>query len=157
MMGFGAGVVLAAAVLVAAAIPAAAQQTREEIAAEQRRARSRELHPEEPGGVERTFLKLSDERWLDRLFNPRQGFFVRVGLPVEGAAFAAGPAWRASDAGRHYTFTASAAGSISREWLGELALQVPDVMPRLANDRFFADVAVSRSGRIENEFWGLGN
>lgn len=156
MKGFG-GAILAAALLAAAATPATAQQSREEIAAEQRRARSGDLHPAEPGGVERAFLTLSDERLLDRLFNPRKGFFVRVGLPVEGAAFAAGPAWRASDAGRRYTFTASAAASISREWLGELALQVPDVLPRLGRDRFFADVSVSQSGRVENEFWGLGN
>jgi hypothetical protein len=154
--GLAAGVVLAAAVL-AAVSPAAAQQTREEIAAEQRRARSRDLKPAEPRGVERMFLTLSDERLMDRLFNPRKGFFVRVGLPVEGAAFAAGPAWRASDAGRRYTFTASAAGSISREWLGELALQIPDALPGLGRDRFFVDLSLSRSGRVENEFWGLGN
>ena len=150
-------ILLTAAVVAAAAAPAAAQQTREEIAAEQRRARSQDLHPTEPGGVERAFLTLSDERLLDRLFDPRHGFFVRVGLPAEGAAFGAGPAWRASDAGRHYTFTASAAASISREWLGELALEIPDALPRLGRDRFFADLSVSRSGRVENEFWGLGN
>src|SRR5262249_39749698 len=85
------------------------------------------------------------------------GFFVRVGLPVEGASFAAGPAWRASDPGRHYTFTASAVGSISREWLGELALQIPDALPGLGPNRFFADQSVAQSGRVENEFWGLGN
>jgi hypothetical protein len=152
-----AAAVLAAAFLVAPATPAAAQQTRGEIAAEQRRGRSRELHPTEPGRVERTLLMLSDERLMDRLFNPRRGFFVRVGLPAEGSAFGAGPAWRASDAGRRYTFTASAAASISREWIGELALQVPDALPRLGGDRFFADLSVSRSGRVENEFWGLGN
>lgn len=156
-MGFSSRALWVAAFLVAAAIPAAAQQTREEIAAEQRRARSQDLQPTEPGFVERTMLKLSDERLMDRLFDPRHGFFVRVGLPVEGASFAAGPAWRASDAGRHYTFTASAAGSISREWLGELALQIPDALPGLGRDRFFADLSVSRSGRVSNEFWGLGN
>jgi hypothetical protein len=156
-MGFGAGAMLAAAFLVAAATPVAAQQTREEIAAEQRRARSDDLHPTGPGKVEQAFLTLSNERVMDRLFDPREGFFVRVGLPVEGASFAAGPAWRASDASRYYTFTASAAGSISREWLGELALQIPDVLPGRAHDRFFADLSISRSGRVENEFWGLGN
>ena len=142
---------------VQAAIPAAAPETRAEIAAEQRRARSQDLQPTEPGLVERTMLTLSNERLMDRLFDPRHGFFVRVGLPVEGASFAAGPAWRASDAGRHYTFTASAAGSISREWLVELALQIPDALPRLGRDRFFANLSVSRSGRVSNEFWGLGN
>src|SRR5882724_3565835 len=156
-MGLSARAVWVAAFLIAAATPAAAQQTREEIAAEQRRTRSQELQPTEPGAVERTMLWLSDERLADRLFDPRHGFFVRVGLPVEGASFAAGPAWRASDPGRHYTFTASAAGSISREWLGELALQIPDALPRLGRDRFFAALSVSRSGRVSNEFWGLGN
>lgn len=156
MKGFAAGAMLAAAWLAGVA-PATAQQTREEIAAEQRRARSQEVQPAEPHGVERAMLTLSDERLMDRLFNPRKGFFVRVGLPVEGAAFAAGPGWRASDPGRRYTFTASAAGSISREWLGELALQIPDALPRLGRDRFFLDLSLSRSGRVENEFWGLGN
>ena len=156
-MGFSVRAVWVAAFLVAAATPAAAQQTREEMAAEQRRARSEDLQPTEPGVVERTMLRLSDERLMDRLFDPRHGFFVRVGLPVEGASFAAGPAWRASDPGRHYTFTASAVGSITREWLGELALQMPDALPRLGRDRFFANLSVSRSGRVSNEFWGLGN
>jgi hypothetical protein len=155
--GFRAGAALVAALLVSAPAPAAAQQTRGEVVAEQRRAKSRHLRPSEPGRVERTLLKLSDERLLDRLFNPRRGFFVRVGLPNEGASFGAGPAWRASDLARRYTFTASTAASISREWLGELALQVPDLLPRLGDDRFFAGLSLSRSGRIENEFWGLGN
>lgn len=138
-------------------MPVSAQQTREEIAAQQRRARGEELQPTGPAKAEQLFLTLSNERLMDRLFDPRKGFFVRVGLPVEGASFAAGPAWRASDPGRHYTFTASAAGSISREWLGELALQIRDVLPALGRNRVFADLSVSRSGRVENEFWGIGN
>jgi hypothetical protein len=156
-MGFRSRAGWVAALLVAVATSAAAQQTREEIAAERRRARSEDLQPTEPAFVERTMLTLSDERLLDRLFDPRHGFFVRVGLPVEGASFAAGPAWRASDAGRHYTFTASAVGSTGLEWLGELALQIPDALPRLGRDRFFTNVSVSRSGRVSNEFWGMGN
>ena len=142
--------------LILSASPAAAQDTREQIAADQRKARSGEVRPVEPGRLERTFLTLSDERVLDRLFNPRRGLFVRTGLPVQGAAIAAGPAWRASDFNRRYTFTASTAVSVSREWIGELALQVPDLVPSLGADRVFADLSVSRSGRIGNEFWGLG-
>ena len=157
MRNFCGGAVVAAALIAGAARPLEAQQTRAEVAAEQRRARSETLQPAEPGRVERTFLTFSDERVLDRLFNPHHGFFVRVGLPAEGAAFGGGPAWRASDPGRHYTFTASAAASISREWLGELSLHVPDALPALGRDRFFVDVSLSRSGRVENEFWGLGN
>ena len=50
---------MAALLLAVIPPPAAAQPTREEMAAEQRRAKSRELQPQEPGTVERTFLKLS--------------------------------------------------------------------------------------------------
>jgi hypothetical protein len=153
----GAGAILAVAFLMTAAQPAAAQQTREEIAAEQRKARASDLKPTEPGFVEKTMLTLSDERLMERLFDPREGWFLRVGLPVEGASFALGPAWRASDPGRRYTFTASAVGSISREFLGEVSLAMRDVLPSLGHDRFFADVSFGRSGRISNEFWGLGN
>ena len=137
--------------------PVAAQPTREKIAAEQRLLKSREARPVEPSRIERTMLKLSDERFLDRLFNPRHGWFVRVGLPIEGAALAAGPAWRAGDADRSYVFTASSAVSLSREWIGELALQLPDVLRSAADDRLFATVSLSRSGRVENEFWGMGS
>ena len=151
---------LRAALLVAIALgvslPASAQQTREEIAAEQRLARSREVRDTRPGRVERAFLTLSDERVLDRLFDPRQGLFVRAGLPTDGASMAAGPAWRASDYNRRYTFTASTAMSVSREWIGELALTVPDLLPSVADDRLFAEVSVSRSGRLLSEFWGMG-
>jgi hypothetical protein len=99
---------------------------------------------------------LSDERVLDRLFKPRHGVFVRAGLPTEGASMAAGPAWRASDFNRRYTFTASTAMSVSREWIGELAVQVPDLLPTIADDRFLAEVSVSRSGRLLSDFWGMG-
>jgi outer membrane protein assembly factor BamA len=153
----GAGAMLAVAFLLAVTAPVDAQETRAEIAAEQRRAKSRELRPKEPNRVEQAFIRFSDERVLERWFNPRRGLFARMGLPTEGAAFGGGPAWRISPPGRPYTVTASAAASISREWLGELDLQIPDVLPRVANDRFFAGFSVSRSGRIENEFWGLGN
>jgi len=156
-LSYKARAVVVAAVFVVMAPPAIAQETREQAADEQRQARSRDLQPTEPGFVERSMLALSQDRVMDRLFDPRKGFFVRVGLPVEGASFAAGPAWRASDPARRFTFTASAVGSISREWLGELSLEVRDVMPRIARNRFFADASLSRSGRVENEFWGLGN
>ena len=151
---FRAAVVMAVGLCVS--MPAAAQDTRAAIAAEQRLARSREVRDTEPGRIERTFLTLSGERVLDRLFNPRHGLFVRAGLPTEGASMAVGPAWRASDFNRRYTFTASTAMSVSREWIGELALQMPDLLPAVADDRFFAEVSVSRSGRLLSDFWGMG-
>lgn len=150
-------VACASAAALILAPPAAAQPTREGIATEERVARSHDLRPVEQGTIERLLLKLSHDRVLERLFDPRRGLFLRVGLPTEGAGFGAGPAWRMSNYSRSYTFTASTAVSVAREWIGELALQVPDVLPSLADDRLFAALSLSRSGRISNEYWGLGN
>ena len=148
------------------AVPAAAVQaqspdepappvTRAALAAARRASRPTE-HGTGQGKVERTFLKLSDDRVLDRLFNPRSGWFIRVGLPTEGSSPAAGPAVRLGNPEHTYIFTASTAMSISREWLGEVSLQLPDLLFENGANRVFAAVSVSRSGRVENEFWGLG-
>ena len=147
---------LASATALVFALPAAAQPTREAIATEQRVAKSHDVRPVEQGTTERLLLKLSHDRVLERVFDPRRGLFMRVGLPTEGAGFGAGPAWRVSNYSRSYTLTASTAASVEREWIGELALQVPNLLPSLAADRFFASMSLSRSGRISTEFWGLG-
>jgi len=144
----------AAAVILAQST--AAQPTREAIATDQRIAKSHDVRPVTQGTTERLLLKLSHDRVLERVFDPRRGLFLRVGLPTEGASFGAGPAWRVSNYNRSYTLTASTAASVAREWIGELALQVPDLLPSVADDRFFASLSLAGSGRISNEFWGLG-
>ncbi len=133
-----------------------AQETREGVAAEQRRARGREARSAEPGRVERLFLTFSDERVLDRLFDPPRGLFVRAGLPTPGAAPAFGPAWRASRADRPYAFTASSAFSLDREWLAEATLTSTDLFHAAGDSRLFGALTISRSGRVASDFWGLG-
>ena len=136
--------------------PALAQETREGVATEQRRARNRETRTAEPGRVERLFLTFSDERVLDRLFDPPRGLFVRAGLPSPGAAPAFGPAWRASRADRPWAFTASGAFSLDREWLAEATLTSTDLLPAVGDSRVFGALTISRSGRVASDFWGLG-
>jgi hypothetical protein len=133
-----------------------AQETRAEVATAERLARSREVRPEEPGRVERAFLALSDERVLERLFDPRHGWFVRLGLPTPGAAPAAGLGWRASPPDRRYTFTASGVVSLDREWLADATLDFPNLVPAAGAERVFGGLSLSRSGRVANEFWGIG-
>jgi hypothetical protein len=118
----------------------------------ERVAKAATVHPVQPGKVERAFLTLSDERVLDRLLNPRHGWFLRLGPPVEDGGLGAGPAWRASNPARTYTFTASAAASPTGNWIGELSL----LLPALARDRLFASATTSRSERASDDFWGLG-
>ena len=147
---------LTAVAIVCLAPAAFAQETREAVATAERLARSRELRPAEPGRVEGVFLALSDERVLERLFDPRHGWFVRLGLPTPGAAPAAGLGWRASPPDRRYTFTVSGVISLSREWLADATLDFPNLVPAAGAERVFGGVSLSRSGRVENEFWGIG-
>lgn len=147
--------ILAAAALWLA-VPASAQTTRQEIATQQRLAKREEVRRIRPGAVERWLLEAADDRTVDRLFNPRHGLFVRVGMPGEGSGFALGPAWRASTMDRTFTFTASTAVSTGRNWIGELALDSPDLLPTAAPDRLFAALSIARVGRASDEFWGIG-
>lgn len=138
------------------ALPASAQTTRQGIAAEQRLAKSRDTRRVRPGAVEGWLLKAADDRTVERLFHPRRGFFVRSGIPGDGSGFALGPGWRMSSLGRTYSLTASGAVSASRNWIGELALDAPDLLPSVAPDRVFAGLSVARTRRASDEFWGIG-
>lgn len=136
--------------------PALGQETRADVATDQRLARDQEARPNEVGRVERAFLALSHERILDRVFDPPHGWFVRAGLPQEGAAPAVGPAWRASDPNRLYVFTVSSALSLSREWIGEATLEARDLVRAVGDSRVFGRASLAQSGRVVNDFWGLG-
>lgn len=130
--------------------PAFAQQTRQQIATEQRLAKSKEVKEIRRGKVEAALFKMTDDFKLERFFNPRKGFFVRFGVPGEGSGFGAGPAWRISNP--TYAFTVSSAYTLSGNWIGDVTLR----MPRLADERYFVDVSGTRIERPTEDFWGLG-
>lgn len=150
-----AGLVMAAS-LASLAHAQTTTETRESIATQARQAKALTVRRHEPAVLERWLLKNSDELLLGRLFNPRHGFFARVGLPGEGAGFGAGPAWRISDLDRRYMFTASSAVSPSANWVGEAALVLTDLLPSKAPARLFATLSLVRTGRMADDFWGLG-
>ena len=157
-MGFGAGAVLAAALLVAAAIAGGcAADTRRDCRRTASRPQPRSAsgragrrRADVPDALGRTSARssLQPAAGLLRARRPagrRRGVRRRTGLARQRRR----PPLHLHRVRRRRRSAAN--GSVN--W----PCRFPTSLPRLGNDRFFADLSVSRSGRVENEFWGLGN
>ena len=141
--------------LLAAPIPAAAQepQSRQEALRQQREEKSRNLSPPERSGLERTLLDLESGRLLERVLNPAEGFYPKIGNITAGSGFSFGPAYRKPALfGGHADFSAFAAASFQRYWMLDTRL----TLPRLANERVSVDVHAQRYEFPDEDFFGLG-
>ena len=78
----------------AAGLQAQEPATRAEELRRQREEKAQDLRPPQPSGVERWLLKLEDGRLFDRVLNPAEGFYPKIGNITPGSGFAAGPAYR---------------------------------------------------------------
>jgi outer membrane protein assembly factor BamA len=162
-----AAVVVSAQGLAFAQIPEAASEvtaaTREELLIAQRRAKARDVKPYVPTRLEHYAVRIENEL-LPRLLTPRSGFYPRVGRVTtirrelgdlaQGSGLAIGPGFRLRNLfGRpRAAFTISAAGSISRAWIAEARLRLPEDL----NARTFGDFYVKRTGLPTEDFFGLG-
>jgi hypothetical protein len=140
----------------AAARPAAAQDepaTRAEILYRQRAEKAERLAPPDPPATERVLLALENDRLLERLLNPAQGFYPKIGPLTPGSDFAYGPAYRQPELfGGHADFAAFAAASFERYWMVDVRL----TLPRLADGNAFAELNARRYDFPNEDFFGLG-
>src|SRR5687767_7920681 len=76
--------------------PLAAQepQTRAEVLRQDREIKSQQSAPYEPNGLERGLLWLESGRFLERLLNPAEGLYPKIGNVTAGSGFSVGPAYR---------------------------------------------------------------
>ncbi|MGE3345014.1 MAG: hypothetical protein AB7L71_16430 [Vicinamibacterales bacterium] len=149
-------IVLVAAVVVSTSASPADAQTRAAALAALRDAKAAEPKPTPPSGLEGFLLNAAETRLPARLFNPRSGPFVTVGLPGEGAGFGIGPAWRLQTADRRWTVDGTLAASVSRDWSARVQVHTPDLLPTLGHNRVSLAVGAGRVRRAEDHFWGLG-
>ncbi len=120
-----------AATVVQAQVPSRAG----EILAE-RVAKARDLKPEQPNKVERTFLRFRDGKWLERFTEGMLGFRPRFGGMVPGAGFAIGPEYQWQDRDEP-TIVFRTGGQISTRAYRKYDLLLG--LPRLANGVAFAE------------------
>jgi hypothetical protein len=118
-----------------------------------REEKARSLRPPEPGRVERALQALETGRLLERILNPAEGIYPRVGTVTPGSAFSGGPAYRRPGLlGGHADLSAMAMVSLKGYWIGDARL----TLPRLADGRVFAE-AYGRTFDFKQEpFFGLG-
>ena len=127
--------------------------TRAETLQRQRDEKSQRLQPPEPGRVERVLLDLENGRLLERLLNPAEGLYPRIGNITSGSGFSGGPGYRhAGLFGGHADFSTFAAASFKKYWMIDARLQ----MPQLAGGRAAIDVHAQRYDFPEEHFFGLG-
>jgi hypothetical protein len=128
-------------------------QTRAEVLAREREEKAQRLEPPRPGRLERALLAFENRRVFERLLNPPEGFYPRIGNITPGSGFAIGPAYRKQGViGDQVHFSALAAASIQKYWVIDARL----TMPGLSRGRVFGDVHARRYDFPEEDFYGLG-
>ncbi len=134
----------------------AAPQTR---AAEDRARREEKavrLVPERRGGIETFLYKVDEDLILQRIFNPKRGFHVRVG-GVEGAGFGVGPGYQRI--GVPFDLRTSAAASLKGYFLAEGSLRFPGTQSEdlytWANGPY-VELYARRSDAPQEDFFGIG-
>ena len=139
-------------VLLCAVLPgtALAQQTRAEVARQAREKKAATLHPYEPNAAEKWLFKIEDRYLMARIFNPREGLFVRFGGMPEGAGLAAGPAYRFSS--RPVIVTATTAASMRGYWEFDVNARVQHI----ASKTGYVAIGLKQQHLPQEDFFGLG-
>jgi hypothetical protein len=128
-------------------------QTRAEALRREREEKSTHLTPPEPNRLERALLDLEAGRFFERILNPAEGVYPKIGTITAGSALAVGPAYRTRQRlGGAVDFSTFAMGSIKKYWIAEARVQ----LPRLLNERLAVDGHVQTYDFQEELFFGLG-
>jgi hypothetical protein len=153
MQSWGAAFVCGALLVSPIAASAQGPQTRAGLLEEMRREKAANLDPPRQSGLERALILLENDRLLERLLNPAEGIYPKIGTVTPGGGFALGPAYRRPELlGGHADLSAFAAGSFKRYWMLDARLN----FPRLADDRVFAELLVQRFDFPSEDYFGLG-
>jgi hypothetical protein len=128
-------------------------ETRAETLRREREQKSTQLEPAAPSRLERLLLDLESGRLLERVLNPAEGLYPRIGTITPGSGFSVGPAYRTPGRfGGHADLSAFAAASLKKYWMIEARMR----MPRLLDERLALDVHAQKYDFPEEDFFGLG-
>jgi Omp85 superfamily domain len=98
-------------------------------------------------------LDLETGRVFERLLNPAEGLYPKIGNVTAGSGISFGPGYRRPGVfGGHADFSTFAAASFQRYWMVDTRL----ILPRLAGERVSFDVHGQRYEFPNEDFFGLG-
>ena len=148
---------IAAVALLTPAWTAGAQepdpQTRAEALRREREEKTKRLTSPEPSRLERALLDLENGRFFERILNPAEGLYPKIGTITAGSGLAVGPGYRASRRlGGAVDFSTFAMGSIKKYWIADARVQ----LPRLLDEHLALDAHVQTYDFQEELFFGLG-
>jgi outer membrane protein assembly factor BamA len=127
--------------------------TRAEVLRAEREEKAQALVPPKPSGLERALLALENDRLLERLLNPAEGFYPKIGNITPGSGFAGGVGYRRPYIlGNHVDFSGFGAMSVQGYWM----LDARFLLPRLARGRLSVDLFSHASDFPAEHFYGIG-
>jgi hypothetical protein len=129
----------------------AAAQTRAEIAQQERAQKAQALHPYKPDKVERALFVVEDKYLVQRIFNPPNGLFLRVGGLPQGSGLPLGPGYRFSN-DKASIFGYGVLAPISGYWDVGTELW----FNHLFNHHVFVAAGARRMDLPQEDFFGIG-
>lgn len=141
--------ILTLALLVSPA--AVAAQTRAEIAQQARADKAKSLHPYKPDKVEAALFMVEDKRLVERIFNPPNGLFLRVGGLPQGSGLPLGPGYRFSN-DKVSAFGYGVLAPLSGYW--DVGTEV--WFNHLFNHHAFVAAGARRQDLPQEDFFGIG-
>jgi outer membrane protein assembly factor BamA len=128
-------------------------ETRADVLRREREEKSKSLAPPAPNRMERALLDLENGRFTERILNPAEGIYPRIGHITTGSGFSFGPGYRhAGLFGERAAFSTFAAASFSKYWMLDARLQFPE----LASGRVSAEVHTQRYEFPDEDFFAIG-
>jgi hypothetical protein len=128
-------------------------ETRADVLRRERAEKSKSLAPPAPNRMERALLDLESGRLFERILNPAEGIYPRIGNITTGSGFSFGPGYRhAGLFGGRAAFSTFAAASLSRYWMLDARLQFPELAARHAS----AEVHAQRYDFPKEDFFAIG-
>jgi len=127
-------------------------QTREQALRQEREGKAEALNAPEPGGVERWLLRLEDGRLFERILNPVEGFYPKLGSVTPGSGMAYGVGYRRPFAD-NVAWSAFGSGSIQKYWALETRLVATDI----GDSPLFIDLHARRSDYPDEDYFGQGD
>jgi len=132
--------------------PPSEPQTREEALREEREEKAEVLAPPQTGALEKGLFWLEDGRAFERLLNPAEGFYPKLGSVTAGSGLGFGAGYRHLFS-EQVAWNTFGSGTFRRYW----ALETRFLANNIANTPLFVDLHARKSDYPDEDYFGQGS